>query len=58
MSNKCEFREVGNEYNLDTKIKIKNGLSFFNSTSDLIYLSMRTPGDVDPVHLCNERIAA
>lgn len=38
--------------------KLKNGLSFFTLTSNLIYLAMWTPGEVNPVHLRNKRIAA
>jgi len=38
--------------------EIKNELSFFNLTSNLIYLATWTHTEVNPVHLCNKRIAA
>lgn len=55
MSIQCEFWTQLEE---EGSSKIKNGLSFFNLTSNLIYLVMWTPGEVNPVHLCNKRIAA
>lgn len=55
MSIQCEFWTQLEE---EGSSEIKNGLSFFSLTSHLIYLAMQTPGDVNPVHLCNKRIAA
>ena len=47
-------------YNKWKKIPWKSRMdfSFFKLTCNFIYLAMRTPGGVNPVYLCNKRMAA